>query len=118
MKIEKNWAYEDGIPKSPMLPEMHIDLLVKDGMLWMGKYWLTLRRKKDCFKHKLSMVCITYISRFIIITKQLSDIIIKQVGVCFLLTFMLLCTQTPFVAAGKETQLAWTTLGASLIMTD
>lgn len=42
MKIEKNWAYEGGIPKTS-LPAMHIDLLVKDGSLRMRRnadwYW-------------------------------------------------------------------------------
>lgn len=63
--------------------QFHIDLLVKDGKREVtdtGR-WL----KANCLPIVLCRLCITYISRFIIITKQLSDIIIKQArGFCFL----------------------------------
>lgn len=78
------------------MPWCILTFLVKEGSIrcfeWKGRWSESDWHRKygfeaNCWCPKNGS-CVTYISRFIIITKQLSDIIIKQVGFCFLLAFM------------------------------
>lgn len=93
MKIEKNCADEGRIhlsttpftrPASSMWCILTFSLRMGRKVTDTGR-WL----KANCLPIVLCRLYITYISRFIIITKQLSDIIIKQARVLFPLSIQL-----------------------------